>query len=283
MSIRLRWLGTACFEIRLPDGEVLIIDPYMDDSRTCHVRSRDIERADYICITHGHFDHILDVGPLANRLGSTIFCSRKAAQTMDAHFGIPANRIRVVTAGEVLRQGPIKIEVVRATHIDNRSYFAKQLGLDLTDDISNEEMVRKVFGSIQDRAVRERLLSHMGKYPAGEQLNYIFQFPGNLRLYYFGSTPDPELMPVAESSAAQVLILQLLVGMEEAAFEVARRAGAAIVIPSHHDPFFPGQKVPDLEKVKALFEKSRNISFLDPRPGEWYDIKTVGRIIKGGK
>ena len=80
MSIKLRWLGTACFEIRLSNGEALIIDPYLDDSLTCPIDSNEIERGDVICVTHGHFDHILDVGRLANRLGSTVVCSHVAAQ-----------------------------------------------------------------------------------------------------------------------------------------------------------------------------------------------------------
>ena len=82
MGIRIRWLGTACFEICLPSGEVIIIDPYLDEAINSAVRSRDIERADLICVSHGHFDHILDVGRLANRLGSKVICSSTVAENI---------------------------------------------------------------------------------------------------------------------------------------------------------------------------------------------------------
>ena len=29
MGWRIRWLGTACFEIALPSGKTLVIDPYL--------------------------------------------------------------------------------------------------------------------------------------------------------------------------------------------------------------------------------------------------------------
>ena len=277
MSIHLRWLGTACFEIRLSSGEVLVIDPYLDESLTCPTGSSDIERADLICITHGHFDHILDVGRLANRLGSTVLCSREVAENIHTRFHVPESQIQVVTAGDSLKSGDIRVEVVKAVHIDNRSYFAEQLGLELTEEISALDMVKRIFSTIEDQKVRERLLSHMGKYPAGEQLNYIFQFPGNLRLYFFGSTPDGELNPIIEGCKAQVLILQILWGREEGAVEAAFKSGAGIVFPSHHDPFFPGQKVPDLKKVRSLFERDKNAHFVEAEAGQWYAIDTAVR------
>ena len=275
-QIQFRWLGTACFEIRLANGETLVIDPYLDDSLTSPIKSNKIKRADLICITHGHFDHVLDIGRLAKRLGSTVICSEKVARNIEKRFRVPAKQLQPVTAGEILKRGSIQIEVVRAVHINNRRYFAGQLGIDhIPSGLSTEDMVKKVFESIQNKDIREKLLSYMGKYPAGEHLNYIFQFPGNLRLYFFGSTPDPRLLHILQTSHAQILILQVLSGTEESAFEFAAQAGASIVIPSHHDGFFPGQAVPDLKKMKVLFQQKTNMSFLDPLPGAWYEINTT--------
>jgi hypothetical protein len=182
-----------------------------------------------------------------------------------------------VTAGDSLTRSDIHVEVVKAVHIDNRSYFAEQLGIELTEEISALDMVKRVFSTIENQEVRERLLSHMGKYPAGEQLNYIFQFPGNLRLYFFGSVPDPKLIPILEGCQAQVLILQILRGREEDAVEAALKSGAGIVLPSHHDPFFPGQKVPDLIKVRSLLESHEHVHFVEAEAGQWYGIDTVVR------
>ena len=272
MPIRFRWLGTACFEFRLPTDEAVIVDPYMDDAFNCPLDSEGIKRADLICITHGHFDHVLDVGRLAGRLGSTVLCSRKVAVSIRDRLGVPEAQIQAVTAGETLRRGAIRVEVVKAVHVDNREYFAEQLDIELTEETTIEDMVRKGFGGVEDPLIREKLLSYLGKYPGGEQLNYIFRFPGNLKFYFYGSTPDPELLPLVEAAGAQILILQVLSGRERGAFEVAQRSGASIIIPSHHDAFFPGQKVPDMEKLKGLFSREPGMTFLDPVPGQWYCI-----------
>ena len=273
MSFQFRWLGTACFEIRLDTGETLILDPYMDDAFNCPVRSEDIERADLICLTHGHFDHVLDVGRLSRRLGSTVICSDRVARNMRERFDIPDVQMAAVTPGETLVRQSFRIEVVKGVHVDNRRYFAEQMDLGFPDAVSDEEMVRKLFELLPEQEQRDRFLAYMGKYPPGRQLNFIFQLPGNLRCYVFGSTPDPELFAVAEASSAQVLFLQLLKGREEGAVEVARRAGAAVVIPSHHDAFIPGLAVADMEKARGLFAAVPGVSFLDPEAGRWYEIR----------
>ena len=83
----MRWLGTACFEIVLPSGKTMVLDPYMDDSYTAPIRSDQIEGCDYILITHGHFDHVTDVGKLADRFGPKIFCSDTTANALIAQNG----------------------------------------------------------------------------------------------------------------------------------------------------------------------------------------------------
>ncbi|MBW1819604.1 MAG: MBL fold metallo-hydrolase [Deltaproteobacteria bacterium] len=272
MSFSFRWLGTACFEIRLDSGETLILDPYMDDAFNCPLGSDDIERADLICLTHGHFDHVLDVGRLAHRLGSTVICSDQVARNMMKRFDIPAHQIIEAAPGEIFLRNSFGIEVVKGTHVDNRAYFAEQMGLDSPETISDDEMVRKFFEMLPDESYREQFLSYMGKYPPGRQLNFILHMPGNLRCYVFGSAPDPELFSIAEASRAQVLFLQILKDRELGAVDAARRVGASVVVPSHHDAFIPGQSVPDVEKVREQIDVEPGMSFLDPEAGKWYEI-----------
>jgi len=275
MGIKIRWLGTACFEIRLPSEEVIVIDPYLDEAINSAVRSSDIERADLICVTHGHFDHILDVGSLANRLGSTVICGKTVAENIQDRLNVPEKQIQATTVGETLKHGNLKIEVVKAIHVDNRRYFASQLGITLSDDLSTEDVVKMLWDSIEDDEIKNMLVSYLGKYPGGEQLNFVFQLLGNVRMYFCGSFPSPELFTIAEQAGAQILILQILLGYEEMAYEFARRVGASIVIPSHHDAFIPGQKTPDLQKVQRLFDQDPEMNFMAITAGKWYEINHV--------
>jgi L-ascorbate metabolism protein UlaG (beta-lactamase superfamily) len=84
MSMRMRWLGTACFEIKLPDKRTLVIDPYVDDSVSAPITSDGFEGCDFLFITHGHYDHILDAGKLSRRFAPKIFCNSTAADSLMA-------------------------------------------------------------------------------------------------------------------------------------------------------------------------------------------------------
>ena len=81
MSLKFRWLGNAGSEIILPSGKVLVLDPYMDDAPNAPFKSDEITGADYIVLTHGHFDHCSDVGKLALASGGISDCAPQRQPT----------------------------------------------------------------------------------------------------------------------------------------------------------------------------------------------------------
>jgi len=106
MSLKIKWLGTACFQIILPCDIHIVLDPFMDDSVNCAITSDIIGRCDYIFLTHGHFDHVLDVGKLASRFAPPIYCNAATAETLVEHQGVDPALIHRITAGdEVDRPG----------------------------------------------------------------------------------------------------------------------------------------------------------------------------------
>jgi len=118
MSFQMRWLGTACFEILLPNHRTIVIDPYVDDSVTAPITSDQFEGCDYIFITHGHYDHVLDVGKLANRFSPKILCSDVTASSLIEHQGVEPVLITRVKAGDVIQEEGLSVEVVRGVHVD---------------------------------------------------------------------------------------------------------------------------------------------------------------------
>ena len=56
MSVQITWLGHSTFEVRLPGGEVILIDPWLDNPS--YPSGYSFDRVDLLLITHGHFDHI---------------------------------------------------------------------------------------------------------------------------------------------------------------------------------------------------------------------------------
>jgi L-ascorbate metabolism protein UlaG (beta-lactamase superfamily) len=138
-AVRLRYLGTAGWEIT--DGTtVVLIDPYL--SRLRRVTPNDtvlpsdtrplfandsvarsdtatidahIRRADFILITHTHYDHILDAPYIATRTGATIIGTGSTFNFARAH-DVPADRLIVVRGGEDYNFGRISVRVIPSLH-----------------------------------------------------------------------------------------------------------------------------------------------------------------------
>ena len=82
MSLSITWHGHATFSINV-NGTKLVIDPFFDGNPAAKVKAADVA-ADYILVTHGHADHIMDALPIAQRTGAKVIAN---ADIADIWFG----------------------------------------------------------------------------------------------------------------------------------------------------------------------------------------------------
>ena len=60
MGVRLKWLGCAAFEMDF--GNVTVVnDPWITPNAKTELTWEAVEKCDYITLTHGHYDHTLDI------------------------------------------------------------------------------------------------------------------------------------------------------------------------------------------------------------------------------
>jgi L-ascorbate metabolism protein UlaG (beta-lactamase superfamily) len=61
------YLGHATVRCDLPDGEVVLIDPWVAQNPSCPDGLKELDRIDAMLITHGHDDHMADAVELAKK------------------------------------------------------------------------------------------------------------------------------------------------------------------------------------------------------------------------
>jgi hypothetical protein len=280
MSIRMRWLGYVCFEIVLPSGKVLVIDPYIDYSSTAPIKCEEVTGADYIAVTHGHYDHITDVGTLVERFGSKVICSRDVAGPLARLFGLDPAGIIEVTAGDTVDLDGLGVEVGRGEHIDlsgvMEAMYQRITGQDVGPEMTAAQ-VRETVTPVLRRTHRRVLLEMMDRIGdvglvGGEQLTFVFAMPGNLRVLVFSSGPYDFLRDEVAAAGASVYLGQLG-GVDPAlAAEFAALSGAELVIPTHHDGTGEKNSRSLATKMAKQLAARSPARFLDVVPGRWYEI-----------
>jgi L-ascorbate metabolism protein UlaG (beta-lactamase superfamily) len=63
--------GHATFTLTTDDGTTIVIDPFFGENPWFEGSVEDVEKADFVFCTHGHFDHMADAVPLLKRTGAT--------------------------------------------------------------------------------------------------------------------------------------------------------------------------------------------------------------------
>lgn len=66
------WLGHSAFKFVSPKGNIIYVDPFLKNNPSTPDEFKEVEKADYILLTHGHEDHVGDTLEIAKSTGCKV-------------------------------------------------------------------------------------------------------------------------------------------------------------------------------------------------------------------
>ena len=113
----IRWLGNANFEFGYKN-KVYLFDAYFDRTPRSHdigFKAAEVKKAEAIFVSHAHFDHISDIGPVARQTGAAVVGAPITAEVAKK-LGAPEKQIVVAKGGETMKFGDATVEIALAQH-----------------------------------------------------------------------------------------------------------------------------------------------------------------------
>ncbi|MCC7358580.1 MAG: metal-dependent hydrolase [Anaerolineales bacterium] len=77
MAITFTWLGHGTSQLVI-GGHTILVDPFLTDNPTAAAKPEDVN-PEFILVSHGHFDHVADLIPIARRTGAQVIANNEIA------------------------------------------------------------------------------------------------------------------------------------------------------------------------------------------------------------
>jgi L-ascorbate metabolism protein UlaG (beta-lactamase superfamily) len=244
-SVRITYLGTNGYQFEFK-GHALLVDPYFSRVDLLNValgsriqpnvsRINDglrhlATKADAILVTHGHFDHLLDVPAVMAKTRARLIAS---ASSVDLAKRAGASSGDAVKPGDVRRIGPWKIRVLPATH--DRLFGKVPFDRARSQAGLSAEAAYSVEAAAKAGSAKAEPPKRAADWICGEPLSFLIEVNG--QRIYIDSGGTPAQLPPNEH--VDLAILGMALPDSRARVRAAlERLHPRYILPSHQDDFF---------------------------------------------
>ncbi|SRR6266481_3867964 len=203
-----------------------------------------VPRADFILVTHTHYDHVLDVPHIAVKTHSLVIGTESTENVMRA-YSVPEEQLITVRGGEDYDFGAFSVRVIPSLHspLDHKRYFSSETA----------------------PAGMKAPLTLLQMHPEGGTLAYLIRFRGHKILVFGGMNYiereieglDPDVVLAGAASSRKEIYDYSGRLMRDLHFP-------PLVLPTHWDNFFAPYGISQQPSVDALQSFVREIKAASP-------------------
>ena len=274
-SIKIRPFNVGgAFEIVLPNGKVVLIDPFFTDEFDKAHTVEDVTGADYVILTHAHFDHDRELGYFVKKFNPLVFCGALSAEAVLKYHNIPYDNIVPVFPGQSFTLKDFSIEFWAAKHNPSGGKTFQEF-----------PQTTKNYGNGDNAHARCDQLGSL------ESLDFILTTNNNYSVAMIsGRTLWQEPMELCRKKHPNLLLRQAgvrkggdrLTGQQVSASELAElftSYHAQVIFPFHHEVLVRrwGKEATDLyfdEVAAEVAKRSPGALMVNPVAWKWYSIGT---------
>jgi len=131
-----RYLGQSGFSVIL-GGKHIVFDPFITSNPLANLIDADSIEADYILLSHGHFDHVEDAVQIAKRTGAKVITNPEICNWL-AQQGITNLHELNHGAPVPFEFGMVRaVNVIHSSSLPNGSYGGNPMGFVITSNETN--------------------------------------------------------------------------------------------------------------------------------------------------
>jgi L-ascorbate metabolism protein UlaG (beta-lactamase superfamily) len=271
-TVSLEYMGAAGW--RITDGTtIILIDPYLSriigppppgrvftrapgDTRTAYgwddlavpdeaTIDSHVPRADFVLVTHTHYDHVMDVPHIALKTKATVIGTESTENVMRA-YRVPEDQLITVRGGEDYDFGGFTVKVIPSLHtaLDHKHYFSSATApAGMKAPLTLEQM-----------------------HPEGGTIAFLIRFHGHQILAFGG-------MNYVERELEGLRPDVVLVGASPSRKEIYDYTGRLmrelgfppLVLPTHWDDFMVPYTASQNDSVAALQSFVREVAAVSPK------------------
>ncbi len=112
-SVQITFLGHAAFKLVSPQGVTILIDPFLKNNPKTPPALKEVEKGDFILVTHGHGDHLGDALTIAQKTNASVVAMNELGLYLTKK-GLK-NVVRMNKGGSYTAKG-IRITMVNGFH-----------------------------------------------------------------------------------------------------------------------------------------------------------------------